>query len=71
MPRALESTKNKGLNKTVDVQQNIHQQKVKNLELNENILVFDHFAMSPFAKKDENAKNSNYFWSNFSYKAFR
>ncbi len=48
--------KNKGLNKTVDVQQNIHQQKVENLELNENIVVFDHFAMSPFAKKDENAK---------------
>ena len=29
---------------------------VENLELNENIVVFDHFAMSPFAKKDENAK---------------
>tara|TARA_B100001123_G_C15093029_1_gene940436 strand:- start:68 stop:1000 length:933 start_codon:yes stop_codon:yes gene_type:complete len=49
-------TKNKGLDKTVDVQQDVHQKKVENLELNEKMVIFDHFAMSPFAKKGENAK---------------
>ena len=49
-------TKNKGLNKTVDVQLSDHKFKVENLEKNENMVIFDHFAMSPFAKKGENAK---------------
>ena len=30
-------TKNKGLDKTVDIEQNVHQKKVENLELNENM----------------------------------
>ena len=48
--------KNKGLDATIDAEENVHQKKVENLEMSENMLVFDHFAMSPFAKKGENAK---------------
>ena len=48
--------KNKGLDATIDAEENVHQKKVENLEMNENMLVFDHFAMSPFAKKGENTK---------------
>ena len=47
---------NKGLEAAINVKENIHQQKVKNLEMNENMIVFDNFVMSPFAKKKENAK---------------
>ena len=49
-------TKNKGLDKTEEVDENIHQEKVTDLETNENIVIFDYLTMSPFAQKGENEK---------------
>ena len=47
---------NKGLETALDVKENLHQKKVKNLEMDGSMIIFDHFAMSPFAKKNENEK---------------
>jgi len=47
--------KNKGLDSAIDIEENVHQKKIENLEKYENMIIFDNFLMSPFAKKNENA----------------
>jgi len=46
---------NKGLEAMEEIDQYQYEQKVKDLEASEQFFIIDHFAMSPFAKKNENA----------------
>ena len=47
---------NKGLQGMEEIDQNEYDQKVKYLEESERLFIIDQFAMSPFAKRNENAK---------------